>query len=242
MTVLPEGYVKVLDKGYVGLDDWMGDDKKAARAARVSFAKSADQYTDAQNDSLVKYLLNKDEYSPFRHSVLTFEIRMPLMVARQMYKYVVASNWTEDQLGWNENSRRYITDNNEFYIPGPDEWRKAPENKKQGSGELFSTEMGQLFTDQAESFYSQGDQLYRSMVESFGMAPEQARIFIPAYGLYVSSYWTASLPSVLHVVDERIDHGAQKEIQDYAKVIKEFTASKFPKTIEFWDEVRTKRY
>ena len=150
MTELPENYVRVLDKGYVGLLGVHGDDRgkvSPPNAARTSFKKDSGSFTDEQNDKLIKYLMKNEEFACFRHNVMTFEIRMPLMVARQFWKYVVSSNWTSDALGWNENSKRYITEENEFYIPKPDEWRSAPKNKKQGSGSPIDIKLGRSFTD-----------------------------------------------------------------------------------------------
>lgn len=235
MTEIPKDYVKVLDKGYVGLVDVLGTDLTPANAARTSFAKSADQFEEEQNVRLVNYLLRNKEYSTLRHNALTFEIRMPLMVARQMWKYIVGSNWTEDQLGWNENSRRYITDGNEFYIPVMNEWRSAPDNKKQGSGVPVDDTEGAFWTDCLEKFAEAGESLYQSAIDS-GIAPELARLFLPAYGLYVTCYWTASLNSILHVLAERLEHDAQKEIQDYAKVIRDFTEQAFPNTFAAWEK------
>ena len=236
MTIeLPNGYEKVLDKGYVGLKDSLGDDWTPADAARVSFAKASNQYSNIQNESLIKYLARNKEFSTFRHNAMTFEMRMPLMVARQLWKYIVASNFTEDQLGWNENSRRYITDANEFYVPGPNEWRTAPENKKHGSGEPLSYSAGESWTESLMEWYDEGNQRYEDAIEK-NIAPELARLFLPAYGLYVTCYWTASLNAIFHVLEERLEHDAQKEIQDYAKVIRDFVQIEFPVIYKCWKE------
>ena len=40
----------VLDRGHVELIDLLGDDDAPIDAARVSFAKTADEYTEEQND------------------------------------------------------------------------------------------------------------------------------------------------------------------------------------------------
>lgn len=230
---LPVNYLPILDKGYVGLVDVMGTDKKIVNAARTSFAKNADEFTDERNEGLVNYLLRKKEYATLRHNALTFEMRMPLMIARQLWKYIVASNFTEDQLGWNENSRRYITEDNEFYLPGWDEWRTAPENKKQGSAEPLPSGQGSIWEDALADHQLEGDRLYREAMEA-GIAPELARLFLPAYGLYVTCYWTTSLNAVLHVLTERLEHDAQKEIQDYAKAIAYFVEQSFPIAYKAW--------
>ena len=61
-----------------------------------------------------------------------------------------------------------------------------------------------------------------------GVCAEQARLFLPAYGMYVRWVWTASLQAVAHFLRLRLDEHAQKEIRDYAEAIKQLTAEKFP--------------
>lgn len=231
MTIIPEDYIKVLDKGYVGLKDTLGSDLTPADAARTSFSKSADQFSDEQNNRLVDYLVRNDEFACFRHQAMTFEIRMPVMIARQFWKYIVGSSWKEDQLGWNENSRRYITDDTEFYLPGADEWRKAPENKKQGSAGLISEADGATWTQALESYQRIGLEYYSEAVEA-GLAPEQARLFLAGYGVYVTCYWTTSLNALFHVLTERLDNHAQLEIQLYAQAINQFVEQEFPVSME----------
>ncbi|AWN03881.1 ThyX-like thymidylate synthase [Rhodococcus phage Peregrin] len=237
MTELPEDYIKVLDKGYVGFIDKLGTDITPARAARTSFKKSPESYTQEQNERLVKYLITKKEMACFRHNAITFEIKMPLMIARQLWKYVVGSSFTEDQLGWNENSRRYITDENEYYIPNKFEWRTAPENKKQGSGPPMNKHDGEYWANELEKHYSQGEGMYNAAMND-GAAPELARLFLGAYGLYVTCVWTASLNSLFHVLEERLDSHAQYEIQLYAKAIRDIVKETFPVSFDAWDDIK----
>lgn len=237
---VPEDYARVLDKGYVGLIDFYGSDRgkvSPPSAARVSFKKRASEFTDLQNDKLINYLIEHNEYSCFRHNVMTFELRMPLLVARQFYKYVVSSNWTEDQLAWNENSKRYITEPNEFYIPGSNEWRSAPDNKKQGSGGPIDEIIGSHYTEMLKKWTEEGEVLYNKAIAQ-GVAPEQARLFT-ANGNYISVMWTASLNSIFHMLDERLDHVAQWEIQQYAQQVANFVNQSFPKCYEAWSAYKT---
>lgn len=130
-------------------------------------------------------------------------------------------------VAWNESSRRYITEQSEFYIPKPDEWRSKPENSKQGSGEPMSEISGRIFTEQLEEYVAEGERLYEQAMEA-GVAPEQARLYLPAYGLYVRWYWTASLYGVAHFLNQRLEHDAQKEIQLYAKAVEQLSKEVFP--------------
>jgi thymidylate synthase (FAD) len=45
-------------------------------------------------------------------------------------------------------------------------------------------------------------------------------------------YWTASLQSVCHFLAQRLEHDAQKEIQEYAKAVLELVRPIFPVSIE----------
>jgi len=132
----------VLDEGYVRLVDTLGDDLAVVNAARVSYDKEKSEFEE-RDAKLLKFLLREQHTSPFRHAAATFEVYAPLFVARQWWKYAVASTHVDEQNGWNESSRRYITEDEKFYIPLPHEWRSKPENSKQGSGEPVDIEIGQ---------------------------------------------------------------------------------------------------
>src|SRR5699024_1299077 len=99
--------------------------------------------------------------SPFRHAVMQFEVYAPMMVTRQWEKYLIGSNNSEFGAR-NESSRRYITENEEFYIPGANEWRSKPGGSiKQGSGEKFPLAFGVSWTGALESYISEGEELYQ---------------------------------------------------------------------------------
>jgi thymidylate synthase (FAD) len=162
---------------------------------------------------------------------MTFEVYAPLFVARQWWKYAVASTHLESQNGWNESSRRYVTETPEFYVPGNDEWRSAPENRKQGSGEVVNEYQGEVLSRALQGYIDQGVYLYEMAMEA-GIAAEQARLFLPAYGLYVRWRWTASLGTIIHFLDQRLAHDSQKEMQEYAKAVKELVSQHFPVCME----------
>ena len=215
---------QVLDKGYVRLVDVMGSDLTVVNSARVSYNKAKSEL-DEKDIRLIKFLAREGHTSPFRHATLQFEVYAPLMVARQWWKYVVGSDHVMD--AWNESSRRYITEEPVFYIPKANEWRSAPANSKQGSGEPVGEITGVYFTDRLMELIEQGEFLYKKALEE-GICAEQARLFLPAYGMYVRWYWTASLQSVAHFLNQRLAHDAQKEIQEYAKAVYELAIEKFP--------------
>lgn len=219
--------IKVLDKGYVRLVNTMGEDLTVANVARVSYNKESKEMTE-KDQRLIQFLAKHEHTSPFRHCFMQFEIYAPLLVARQWWKYVVGSDHVMD--GWNESSRRYVTEDPEFYIPKV--WRSAPDNKKQGSGSDISEDMSYILSERLEYFSKVGMDLYDYCIRK-NVAPEQARLFLPAYSLYVRWYWTASLQSLAHFINQRIADDAQREIQEYAEVIKLYAEEKFPMSIKY---------
>ena len=227
---------EVLDKGYVRLVNSWGTELDIVNAARVSYDKESVELTE-KDDSLINFLVKHKHDSTLRHCGFTFEVYAPLMVARQWYKHAVSSTHVEDQLGWNESSRRYVTENEEFYLPKGDEWRSKPENSKQGSGEPLSSDIGGWFTNKLFDTIESSKALYEKAMTA-GIAPEQARLFLPAYGMYVRWRWTVSLNAALHFLTLRQGHGAQSEIVEYADVVGELVKEKFPITTTAWELYR----
>jgi thymidylate synthase (FAD) len=111
------------------------------------------------------------------------------------------------------------------------EWRQAPENKKQGSGENFRPMLGSVFTDRLMESVEDGIAKYEWAMES-GVAAEQARLFLPAYGMYVRWWWTTSILGAVHFLNQRLEHDAQKEIQLYAQAVYGLTHPHFPVTLD----------
>lgn len=217
--------IDVLDKGYVRLVDVMGSDLSVVNAARVSFARESSEF-DERDERLIKFLAREGHTSPFRHAMATFEVKAPLMVARQWWKYVVGSDHTMD--GWNEVSRRYVDETPEFYIP--DVWRAAPDNRKQGSGgpvvqaaSLAAKTVLKRVCEDAITNYE--------MALIHGICAEQARLFLPAYAMYTTWRWTASLQSICHFLNQRLASDAQWEIREYAKAVEHLIRPKFPVSV-----------
>jgi thymidylate synthase (FAD) len=206
----------------------MGSDLSIVNAARVSYDRESIDFKD-KDKKLLEFLVREGHTSPFRHAALTFEVYAPLFVARQWWKYAVSSTHVDDQNGWNESSRRYITESELFYIPNEMEWRSAPENSKQGSGDPVSVDIGHEFTKELVNTVLRGSELYNRAMQ-YGIAPEQARLFLPAYGLFVRWRWTVSLQGAITFLEQRLGHDAQVEIQLYAQEVAKIIEEEFPET------------
>lgn len=220
--------INILDKGYVRYIKHWGSDIDIVNAARVSFDKEVNVMTE-QDSKLIHYLLKNEHISPFRHSGITFEVYAPMMVKNQWIKHQVASIHKEAQDGWNESSRRYVTEIPEFYIP---KWRLAPDNMKQGSGEFLEDKiiLDEL-NQRLEDFVTSGLQLYEDAMQA-GVAAEQARAFLPAYNMYIRWRWTVSVDAIINFLRLRLHEHSQYEIREYAKAVYSIFEPLFPATAD----------
>lgn len=226
--------IEVLDHGYVRLVNNLGSDLDIVNAARVSYDKEVQEFSD-KDMSLLSFLIKEKHDSTLRHCVTTFEVYAPLMVARQWYKHAVSSTHLDDQLGWNESSRRYITEEPKFHLPTV--WRSAPANSKQGSGAELSKLLSTRLTHRLEYHLQESLNIYNQALKA-GVAPEQARLFLPAYAMFVRWRWTASLNALLHFLSLRKAHDAQSEIQAYATAVRELLQPYYPETMKAWEAHR----
>lgn len=211
----------------VTLIDYMGSDLSVVNAARVSFAKESayekngkfggtDKDLNEQDAKLIRYLATHNHWSPFAHAFLSFRIKAPIFVARQLVKHQVG-------LSWNEVSRRYVDDEPEFFFP--DTWRKRAENVKQGSSDEAAFENNSMFGNALQEHVSDCLQVYKSLLHT-GVAPEQARMMLPQNTM-TEWVWSGSLMAFARVVNQRIDSHAQRETQEVAQLINKLIPREF---------------
>lgn len=201
----------------VTLINSMGNDQTVVDAARVSFAKTADNYTESQNEKLIQYLARHNHWTPFGHAQATFHIEAPIFVARQLVKHQVG-------LVWNEVSRRYVDDKPRFFSPSS--WRPRSEDKKQGSDKHdIIPDMRQAWKVY-ESAIHNISKTYGILLE-MGVAPEQARMVLPQ-SMMTEWYWTGSLAAWSRVCRLRVSDDAQAETERIALDISREMRQLFP--------------
>lgn len=218
--------IDVLDKGYVRLANVFGNELDIVNSARLSYNKSSTSLDD-KDIKLINFLIREDHTSPFRHVHLSLEFYAPIMVARQHWRHIVGASTIEDGTPFSELSRRYVRGEEEFYIPDAASWRMAPKNSKQGSGEPLSTEIGVKYLQILRASVAQGVSNYNQALED-GVAPEQARLLLPAYAMYTKYLWTPSLHAALNFVKMRSASDSQYEIREYSLAVEEIIKKQFP--------------
>ena len=206
----------------VELIDKMGTDLTVVNAARVSYAKTKEQFED-KDEKLIAFLAKHNHWSPFGHASLQFRIKAPVFVARQLVKHQVG-------LIWNEVSRRYVDYPPELHRP--DAWRGRPVNSKQGSaGEVkLDPTLEHVYKTAMEQCLI----LYNSFIDK-GIAPEQARMVLPQ-SMMTEWYWSGSLYAFARVCNLRCQPDAQKETRDICWEIDALSGEKFPVS---WEALRS---
>ena len=214
-------------KQSVELIDWCGDDLSVVNAARVSFSKQSSwsnvgEYEHTGGDlelpekdaKLINYLAKHKHKSPFNHCFMSFRVKAPIFVARQLVKH--------EYLPWNEVSRRYVTEEPEFYMS--DYWRKAAENVKQGSGGLLVDQGSQAEVAKMATQYSVD--AYYTLIKN-GVCAEQARMVLPQNTM-TEWIWSGTLFAFAKMCKLRLDPHTQKETQEIARMIDAEAVMQFP--------------
>jgi len=223
--------------GFVSLVDQMQNNTalKVVNSARISYNKTKEEFDD-KDKKLTKFLWDHQHTSPFRHTFYTFHIKAPLFVFRQWMKYQVGSVWKtfemdgqdvsldiidhfyDDDKGcsWNEISGRYVELKPEFYFPAKLRGN-PPHGNKQTSEEQFYMGPIEYNLNQMAHAVDKAYSIYEGLIKT-GVAKEIARMILPQ-NIYSEAYWTCSLQSVIHFLNQRMKPDAQFEIRKYAEAI-----------------------
>jgi len=204
----------------------MGNDLSVVNAARVSFGKKSKlictnlvlgTYDMSKGDKkLINYLAKHKHISPFGHAFASFHVKAPIFVARQLVKHKF--------LRWNEISRRYVTDNIEFFYP--DTYRQAADDKKQGSGGTVSDVVGNLSIEKVTAANAKSLITYQELLDK-GVCEEQARMVLPQSTM-TEWYWSGSLDAFADMCRLRCKPDTQAETRVVADQINTIMQPLFP--------------
>lgn len=216
--------VPVLDKGWIELQDVMGDDNAIVAAARASFL--GESKGPEKDKRLLFYLLRHRHTTPFEMVEFKFRVRAPVVV---WWQWVRHRTWN-----FNAQSGRYTPfEENDFYQVEPDQWRRQSADNKQAS-EGYVEDATWLSAALAKH-YDEGYRLYRAALDA-GVAREQARLFLAGFAVYYT--WVAKIDAhnLMHFMKLRAAPDAQYEIRVYAQaILEEFFRPVLPWTAEAFE-------
>ena len=217
--VITDQTIRVLDHGFVRLDDVMATDLSVANAARVSFAKRKEELDEA-DEGLIRFLMRERHGTPFEHNAFRFHIRCPIFVAREWFRHRVGS--------FNEFSMRYAKATDDFYVPEAEDVRSQVGKPGNYTFETADPDLAEQTRDELRAVYEVAYATYERLVEQ-GIAREIARCVLPV-GAYTEFYWTVNARSLMNFVSLRAAESAQREIRRYAEAVERFLEEHMPVT------------
>ncbi len=234
----------------IELIDYMGNDIRVSNVAKTSFNKWENESVDinANQIGLLNYLATglpsseRDDWekrakasthwSPYAHCFVSVRCAAPIFLTRQLVKHQIG-------LSWNEESRRYITDDVNLWLP--ENVHKKPEKAKQGaSSEVHNDLMfayndidGDVHLTAKEFMQQQTEQAVRVYYQllAAGVAPEEARFVLPLNSV-THWVWSGSLMAMLRVTKQRVDNHAQGAAQEFGKKLVNIVEELFPESVK----------
>lgn len=208
--------------GEVILLETMGSDETPAQAARVSFSKLSADITNGMSDKdakLIRYLAAHGHTSPFEHVTVSFELTVPLFVARQIMRHRTFS--------FNEISRRYTSKQLAVYHP-QEVKRQAEVNLQCSSGDDPDDvdHCRAMFRSSAATSMA----IYQELI-SRGVARETARMVLPV-SLYTSFWMSGNLHNWVKFVRLRTTEHVQLETRLAAEAVKAQLLERFPISVK----------
>lgn len=226
----------VLDKGFIRVIDYMGDDAAIVQAARVSYGRGTKQVSSDRG--LINYLMRMRHTSPFEMCELKLHVKLPIFVARQWIRHRTASV--------NEYSARYSVLDDEFYLPAPEHLATQSTTNRQGRAETLDEPAAAAALAAIETNAAEAYARYVALLNEggkpldpgrTGLARELARMVLPL-NTYTQWYWKIDLHNLLHFVALRADPHAQYEIRAYAEVLLDIVRRWVPLTCEAFVDYR----
>lgn len=201
--------INVLDHGYVGLVDHMGNDLSISRNARVSYDAEWRAGEDEGSDKrLIKYLYSNGHNTPFESVTFTFDVKAPIFVLRQWHRHRTQS--------YNELSARYRELSEEFYVPELGQiTTQSTDNKQMRTAEQNPD--AEYIKKIMEHNNKDSFAAYKAMLK-IGCPRELARSVLPV-ATYSHMFATMNLHNLFRFLGERLHPHAQYEIRVYAQAM-----------------------
>jgi thymidylate synthase (FAD) len=217
-------YIPVLNAGFVGLVDHMGNDDSIVQAARVSYGKGTKKVSEDRG--LIRYLVRHSHTTPLEMVEFKFHCQMPIFVARQWIRHRTASV--------NEYSGRYSEMSDDMFVPELSTIKPQSNSNKQGRDGEFSESQQKLIQTRIIQNNKEDQDEYKLLLDT-GMAKEMARGVLSVNN-YTEWYWKIDLHNLFHFLKLRMDAHAQYEIRVFADAMYELIKPIVPIACEAFED------
>lgn len=226
--------IPVLDSGFVQFIEINGlgnPDLFIVEAARASFNNTDMTKTEMseRDKKLLAYLVKNLHTSPIEHVSMTVQVRAPLVVWWQWVRHRTMK-YGRMSMG----SGRYTQFQPEDFLRvAANEWRLQSNDNKQASDGYLPEGVGSELTNALNAIYSASYTAYEAAIK-YGVAREQARLFLPGFSMYYTAYVTMDLHNLMHFISLREANDAQYEIRQYADALAKILENEAPLLYGAW--------
>lgn len=220
---------KVLDKGFVRLEDALARDLLCVNAARISLAKYK-KIMDMDDVGVINFLMRMVHTSPFEHGCFIFHVKAPMFVWWEWVRHRSQS--------YNGQSSRYVEIEREFHVPSSVRSQIGKPGRYTFE-QIEDEELFDQFVTDIEKHCNESFDLYEKYLK-MGVAKEQARQFLP-WGTYFQFWVTVDPLNLMKFIALRSAPDALEEIRAYSDhlslILKEF----MPVTHEAFEKYAEKK-
>lgn len=229
-------------------------DKDVANYARQSFGRLAEEFSETQNNNLVRFLargmasgdwvalleqmlvLNDNHHDVAIDKAHELAVYMrsipehwvpfghPHITLRMAAPVPITVQCYKHKIGFVESGESRRYVKSTPTLYVPDIFREAAANVKQGSAGAH-LESG-FYRLKYMAQCDAAIQLYEEMLEK-GICPEQARFVLPQ-GIELNWVWTGSLYAYANFYNQRSDSHSQKEVQELAEQVNQIISPLYP--------------
>ena len=199
------------------LIDKMGTDLTVVNAARVSYAKTKEQFEN-KDEKLIAFLAKHKHWSPLEMVSACLEIETTRDIARQILRH--------RSFSFQEFSQRYANpvEDLDFVIR---EARMQDKKNRQNSIEVLNAKLKDEWEEKQREVIEVSKKAYVWAIDK-GIAKEQARSVLPEGNTISRLYMNGTIRSWIHYIQLRSENGTQKEHAEIAFACSEVINNIFP--------------
>ena len=204
-----------------------------AKAARLSYG--SDNKSAKADKSLIEYLVRHKHTSPLEMCSITFCLRLPIAMCRQLLRHRTGkfNEFSQRYTEVPEEDNRFKPGDSLFSFRGPCKLSKQASemNLTPDQAEKIREKMSQIEEKQDEIF-----SLYQGLLKD-GLAKELARFYLPV-STYTEIYVQFDLNNLLKFFQLRCAEDAQYEIRAYAYAMKDLASQFFPICLGMYEQYK----
>lgn len=228
-----QGFVKVVKVSPETHPEGFTPEYLIAKAARASY--NSDTKSPIQDKRLIEFLLRNHHTSPLEMCSITFCIKLPIAICRQLLRHRTGkfNEFSQRYSEVTEEVDRFRLDSSPMVLRGPNKT-----NKQASDFNLTQDQIPKIVSliHKAEKLQDETFKTYRTLIKE-GMAKEIARFYLPV-STYTKIYVQFDLNNLIKFLRLRCAPDAQYEIRVYADAMRKLAKQFFPICLNLEDDYK----